>query len=90
MLPVQTVLAVNSKASSGSLKMPVNFPLHHKLDSHMAVCVYGLINPWRAYAARVTVLGVCVCVCVCVSVAQHLTFYMFIRATNDTNLFHSG
>ena len=25
----------------------------------------------------------CVCVCVCVSVTQHLTFHVFIRATND-------
>ena len=31
-----------------------------------------------------TVLGLCVCVCV--SVTQHLTFHVFIRATNDTNL----
>ena len=29
-------------------------------------------------------LSVCVCVCVCVT--QHLTFYVIIRATNDTNL----
>jgi len=27
-----------------------------------------LINPWRACAARVTVLGLCVCVCVCLHV----------------------
>ena len=27
-----------------------------------------------------------VCVSVCVSVTQHLTFHVFIRATNDTNL----
>ena len=27
-----------------------------------------------------------VCLSVCVSVTQHLTFYMIIRATNDTNL----
>ena len=41
-----------------------------------------IINPRRACAARVTVLGLCVCV----SVTQHLTFHVFIRATNDTNL----
>ena len=28
----------------------------------------ALINPRRACAARVTVLGLCVCVCVCLSV----------------------
>ena len=58
----------------------------------------GIINSRRACAARVTVLGlcvclcvcVCVCLCVCVSVTQHLTFYVFIRATNDTNLLGGG
>ena len=50
----------------------------------------------RACAARVTVLGlclyvcVCVCVCVCVSVTQHLTLYVIIRATNDSNLPSGG
>ena len=29
-------------------------------------------------------------VCVCVSVTQHLTFHVFIRATNETNLLGSG
>ena len=45
------------------------------------VIIIGLVvNPRRACAARVTVLGlcVCVCVCVCVSVTQHLTFHVFI------------
>ena len=32
----------------------------------------------------------CVCLCVCVSVTQHLTFYVFIHATNDTNLLGGG
>ena len=53
-----------------------------------------IVNPRRACAARVTVLGLCVCVCVCVSVCvsvtQHLTFYVFIHATNDTNLLGGG
>ena len=49
-----------------------------------------VINPRRACAARVTVLGLCVCLCVCVSVTQHLTFYVFIHATNDTNLLGGG
>ena len=52
--------------------------------------VHDVINPRRACAARVTVLGLCVCMCVClcvcVSVTQHLTFDAIIRATNDTNL----
>ena len=48
------------------------------------------INPRRACAARVTVLGLCVCLCVCVSVTQHLTFYVCIHATNDTNLLGGG
>ena len=30
--------------------------------------VGGIINPRRACAARVTVVGLCVCVCVCLSV----------------------
>ena len=33
---------------------------------------------------------VCVCLCVCVSVTQHLTFYVIIRATSDTNLLSGG
>ena len=42
---------------------------------------FTVINPQRACAARVTVVGsVCVCVCVCVSVIQNLTY----RPTNDT------
>ena len=45
-----------------------------------------IINPRRACAARVTVLGLCVCV----SVTQHLTFHVIIRATNDTNLLSGG
>ena len=44
----------------------------------------------RACAARVTVLGLCLCVCVCVSVTQHLTLYVIIRATNDSNLPSGG
>ena len=31
-----------------------------------------------------------VCLCVCVSVTQHLTLYVIIRATNDTNLLSGG
>ena len=31
-----------------------------------------------------------VSVSVCVSVTQHLTFHVFIRATNDTNLLSGG
>ena len=44
----------------------------------MGAYIHGvLINPRRACAARVTVLGLCVCV----SVTQHLTFHVIVRAT---------
>ena len=43
-----------------------------------------------AHAQRGLQYLVCVSVCVCVSVTQHLTFHVFIRATNDTNLLGSG
>ena len=49
--------------------------------------VFIVVNPRRACAARVTVVGsVCLSVClsVCVSVTQHLTSPMFVRLTNDT------
>ena len=50
-----------------------------------------LVNPRRACAARVTVLGLCVCVCVCVCVCtQHLTSHVIIRTTNGTNLLSGG
>ena len=39
-----------------------------------------VVNPRRACAARVTVVG-SVCLCVCVSVTQHLTSPMFVRLT---------
>ena len=49
--------------------------------------IVSIINPQRARAARVTVLGLCVCgVCVCVSV----TFHVIICATNDTNVLSGG
>ena len=35
------------------------------------------INPWRACAARVTVLGLCVCVCVCVCVCLCVCLHLF-------------
>ena len=46
----------------------------------------SLVNPRRACAARVTVLGLCVCV----SVTQHLTFHAIIYAINDTNFLSGG
>ena len=55
----------------------------------VTVAIPHFINPRRACAARVTVVGLCVCVCVCVSVTQHLTLNALIRATNDSN-FPSG
>ena len=42
-----------------------------------------VVKPWRACAARVTVVGF-VCVCVCVSVTLHLTSRMSVRPRNDT------
>ena len=50
------------------------------------VALVVVVNPRRACAARVTVLGLCVCV----SITQHLTLYVIIRATNDTNLLSGG
>ena len=63
--------------------------------------LYPVINPQRACAARVIVLGLCVCVCVCVCLCVCLCvrvclllnislFHVFIRATNDTNLLSGG
>ena len=43
--------------------------------------VYRVINPRRACAARVTVVG-SVCVCVCVSVKSHLTYGASVRPEN--------
>ena len=48
---------------------------------------FTMVNPRRACAARVTVLGsVCVCVCVCVSVClsvkSHLTYGACVRPEN--------
>ena len=40
-----------------------------------------LINPRRACAARVTVVG-SVCLCVCVSVKSHLTYEASVRPEN--------
>ena len=65
-----TTLAQSSSLPKSACKVVLNVP------------VGMLINPRRACAARVTVLGLCVCV----SVTQHLTFHAIIRATNDTNL----
>ena len=42
-----------------------------------------IINPRRACAARVTVVG-CVCVCVCLSVTLNLTSRVFVCLTKDT------
>ena len=48
------------------------------------VAVYKLVNPRRACAARVTVVGcVCVCLSVCVSVKSHLTSEMSNRAIKE-------
>ena len=45
-----------------------------------------LINPRRACAARVTVLGLCVCVCVCVCLsAPFRPLRVKVSPENDTN-----
>ena len=49
--------------------------------SREIVQAFSLVNPRRACAARVTVLGLCVCV----SVTQH-PFHVIIRVKNDNNL----
>ena len=58
-----------------------------KIQANMC---FDVINPRHACAARVTVLGLCVYMSMCVSVTQHLTFHVFIHATNDTNLLGGG
>ena len=45
------------------------------------VLLLPIINPRRACAARVTVVG-SVCVCVCVSVKSHLTYGASVRPEN--------
>ena len=60
--------------------------------------VLGLREIWRLLTLFVINLSAhaqrglryLACVSVCVSVIQHLTFYVFIHATNDTNLLGSG
>ena len=55
-----------------------------QLQGADGVCIVpALINPRRACAARVTVVGL-VCLCVCLSVTLHLTSGVFVRLTNDT------
>ena len=46
----------------------------------------AIVNPRRACAVRVTVVGLCVrvCVCMCVSVTQHLTSQTFVRLALGT------
>ena len=39
--------------------------------SCLIVCIHIVINPRRACAARVTVVGLCVCLSVCVSVDDY-------------------
>ena len=77
--------------SARSVPNPTINISHYRMLFHFATtscaCIPTLfINPRCVCAARVKVLGLCVCLCVCVSVTRHLTFHVFIRATNDTNL----
>ena len=55
------------------LKVKIRFPYVGKMQS--------LINPRRACAVRVTVVG-SVCVCVCLSVKSHLTYGASVRPEN--------
>ena len=48
----------------------------HNVVVAMGAYIHGvLINPRRACAARVTVLGLCVCVCVCYSTSHFSRVY---------------
>ena len=69
--------------------MPI---VYHGMGNLLGQEIFVIFNPRYACAARVTVLGlrVCVYLCICVSVTQHLTFHVFIHATNDTNLLGGG
>ena len=73
--------------------------LHFYILALYLVCVlFGMLSlhlaslTLGAHAQRGLRYLVCVsvCLCVCVSVTQHLTFYVFNRATNDTNLLSGG
>ena len=75
---------------TGTCKLPVMQKLVMSAIWQLTSLLCPFINPRRACASRVTVLGLCVCVSVCVSVTQHLTLHVFIRATNDTNLLGGG
>ena len=61
-------------------------PLHRDYPEEVGHASDYVINPRRACAARVTVLGLCVCLCVCVS-----TLISALRGTkwmmSDTNGF---
>ena len=67
-------------------------PLPNLIKPHLMkfgsyLLLYSVINPRRACAARVTVVGsVCLCVCVCLSMLQ-LTPRLFVRPANDTIYF---
>ena len=50
----------------------------------MSINTGSIVNPRRACAARVTVLGSCVCVCVCLS-APFRPLRVKVSPENDTN-----
>ena len=56
----------------------------------LAIIILSNINPRRALAARVTVVGLCVCVCVCVCVwcvRSNLAPHTLESQKRDTNGF---
>ena len=62
------------------------FSVYHTVDP----CLLTLGAHAQRGLQYLVCVSVCVSVCVCVSVTQHLTFYVIIRATNDTNLLSGG
>ena len=73
------------KEGGGHIFKSCDISLKNMPTSH-AVSLALVINPRRTCTVRVTVLGLCICV----SVTQHLTFDVFIHATNNTNLLGGG
>ena len=63
-----TVLLAYSNGAVGVIISPLNA----LMDEQVSLM---LVNPRRACAARVTVLGLCVCLCVCYSTSHFIRDY---------------